>query len=153
MQLLNVQTVPAQITNFNLDKIVAYAIKKNPDLVQQNVESLKQEYINYMFLASVSDKTLAVPSKVVDDIWHAHLLHNKSYEEFCALLGKMIYHNPTSDETTPEQKAQTMQNLIDSSYQFFGGNVFESIVSFTESDCNYPVNCSSSCDGSSDDGD
>lgn len=168
MQMLTVQTVPAQVKEYNLDKIIAYAVKKNSNLAEQNLSSLKEEYINFMYLSSIADKPIAVPSDLVDQVFHAHLLHNRDYGKFCELLGKVIFHNPNDDQTTNQHKANTMQNLVNLSIQVFGENVFtikggdcsgsqcvsgESVYSSLESDCNVPVSCSASCDGSSDDGD
>ncbi|MFD8156604.1 glycine-rich domain-containing protein [Streptomyces malaysiensis] len=41
-----------------------------------------------------SDAPLS-PSPLVDDFWHAFLLHTKAYQKFCAdTLGKFVHHQP-----------------------------------------------------------
>jgi hypothetical protein len=41
---------------------------------------------------------LAMPSVVVDDLWHEMVLHTREYAEFCdAALGRFLHHVPETD--------------------------------------------------------
>ena len=53
------------------------------------------EYKKFMYLISVSD-TMLSPSKIVDVVWHQHLIFTKSYAKFCLLLGKQVEHIPST---------------------------------------------------------
>jgi hypothetical protein len=54
-----------------------------------------EEYKKFAFLTVVATHQV-VPSDVVDQVWHAHILLTKSYwEEFCPLvLQKNLHHHP-----------------------------------------------------------
>ncbi|MEU3990281.1 hypothetical protein AB0F24_18215 [Streptomyces platensis] len=46
--------------------------------------------------AKMPDVALA-PSRVVDEGWHALIVHTKAYEELCASLGDFVHHCPGYD--------------------------------------------------------
>ena len=53
------------------------------------------EYKKFMYLAATSDFMVS-PSKIVDNVWHQHLIFTQSYQDFCALLGKQVQHIPST---------------------------------------------------------
>ncbi|MCT9090617.1 hypothetical protein N4G70_17395 [Streptomyces sp. ASQP_92] len=48
------------------------------------------------FLAAGAHSPIPLsPSPLVDDFWHAFLLHTKAYQDFCErTLGKFVHHQP-----------------------------------------------------------
>ncbi|MER5562491.1 hypothetical protein CG740_37040 [Streptomyces sp. CB01201] len=45
--------------------------------------------------AGAHSPTPLSPSPLVDDFWHAFLLHTKAYQDFCEqTLGKFVHHQP-----------------------------------------------------------
>src|SRR5262249_28486819 len=55
------------------------------------------EYKKYIFMCSVSDG-MVTPSRVVDSVWHFHLLYTRSYKEMCNLMvgkDRFIHHEPS----------------------------------------------------------
>lgn len=152
MQIASV-SLADKISSYDFSSVVAHAAKENPELVPLLSAALT-EYKAFMQLSvECAGVKLAVPSKVVDAIWHSHILHTREYLQFCRSLGvDFIHHSPHSATTTKEEKEQTMQNLIAASVRLFGSNVFHTVAQSDCDDCNVDVDCSSSCDGSSDDG-
>ncbi len=61
-----------------------------------NQFSLKaiSEYKKFVYLGVISDFN-ATPSKVIDKVWHEHLLFSKAYREFCTdIIHYDFDHNP-----------------------------------------------------------
>jgi hypothetical protein len=52
------------------------------------------EYRKFVFLG-VSGDTVVTPSKVIDTVWHEHLLFTRGYRDFCRnVLGRDFDHHP-----------------------------------------------------------
>jgi hypothetical protein len=77
------------------------------------------EYRKFMYLAATSDFMVS-PSPVIDDVWHQHLIHTQSYNEFCKLLGKRIEHIPSTrseaDRNRFEQAKQRTHELYQTTF-------------------------------------
>jgi len=63
-----------------------------------------EEYRKFLYLGVVADFGVT-PSKVIDQVWHEHLLFTKAYAEFCRdVLGRPFEHYPelvaTEDQTS-----------------------------------------------------
>ena len=57
------------------------------------------EYKKFVYLAVVSDFNVT-PSKIIDQVWHEHLLFNKAYREFCnEVIHYTLDHNPELVQT------------------------------------------------------
>ncbi len=56
-----------------------------------------EEYRKFIFLCCISPQG-ASPSKVIDEVWHLHLIYTQSYwEEFCGkTLNRNIHHHPSA---------------------------------------------------------
>jgi len=73
------------------------------------------EYRKFVFLG-VSSDIIVTPSKVIDIVWHEHLLFTRAYREFCRdVLGREFDHPPElmpSDDQT-ELYAQQFDATLD----------------------------------------
>lgn len=56
-----------------------------------------EEYRKFIFLCCISPQG-ASPSKVIDEVWHLHLIYTRNYwEEFCGkTLNRNIHHHPSA---------------------------------------------------------
>ncbi|OJJ18726.1 hypothetical protein BKI52_24285 [marine bacterium AO1-C] len=63
------------------------------------------EYKKFMYLAATSNGMVS-PSKIVDIVWHQHLIFTQSYDEFCKILGKNIQHIPSTHDKKDFRKFQ-----------------------------------------------
>ena len=53
-----------------------------------------REYKKFIYLGAVGD-FVVTPSKIIDQVWHEHLLFTKAYRDFCTdVLGFSFDHNP-----------------------------------------------------------
>src|ERR1043166_4112808 len=63
------------------------------------------EYRRFLFLAAEAGHPVT-PSKVVDEVWHLHLLYTRSYwERLCGtVLGKPLHHQPSRGGKTEDER-------------------------------------------------
>ena len=73
-----------------------------------------EEYKKFVYLGIVSDFSVT-PPKVIDQVWHEHLLFSRGYREFCRdVLTRDFDHNPEllpSSEQTSVFQAQYEETL------------------------------------------
>lgn len=61
------------------------------------------EYRNFLFNCGQNPTQKLSPSKVVDDVWHDHILHLRQYIDDCTrVFGRIIYHNPFPVESSSD---------------------------------------------------
>jgi hypothetical protein len=63
------------------------------------------EYKKFMYLAATAQGMVS-PSKIVDIVWHQHLIFTQSYNDFCQILGKRIQHIPSTHDKKDFKKFQ-----------------------------------------------
>lgn len=72
------------------------------------------EYRKFVFLGNVGTMSVT-PSKVIDQVWHEHLLFSRAYREFCRdVLRRDFDHNPELVPTTGQTdvfQAQYLETL------------------------------------------
>lgn len=74
--------------------LVANMIHKFPEMTPDFAHRGVSQMLAFLAAGARSSEPVS-PSPVVDDFWHAFLLHTKTYREFCAnQLGKFIDHQP-----------------------------------------------------------
>ncbi|MEO8530726.1 MAG: hypothetical protein ABI459_05855 [Deltaproteobacteria bacterium] len=62
-------------------------------LGEKRVDRVIDEYRRFLYLAAMGP--VAVPSKLVDFVWHMHLEDTRAYDLFCkSVIGKFIHHAP-----------------------------------------------------------
>ncbi len=74
----------------------AFASKLARKLGWTRVFSLRaiEEYRKFVYLGMVSDASVT-PPKVIDQVWHEHLLFSRAYRQFCRdVLERDFDHNP-----------------------------------------------------------
>ncbi|MFI8927460.1 glycine-rich domain-containing protein [Streptomyces sp. NPDC053474] len=74
--------------------LVAAVRGKSPVLTEEKAERGVGQMLAFVAASARSDKTLS-PSPLVDDFWHAFLLHTKAYQDFCEqTFGRFVHHQP-----------------------------------------------------------
>jgi hypothetical protein len=89
-----------------------------PDFTVRVIE----EYRKFVFLMMAADH-MCVPSKIVDEAWHLHLLYTRSYwEELCTkTLGRIIHHGPGKGGKKEDAKyADFYSQTLNTYAEFFG---------------------------------
>ncbi len=113
------------INNWNLDKIVQFTKLEYPGISNEIWEEAVSEYRNYMYLALISNVILQIPNKIMDYIWHSHILHTQDYQDFCYVINDnvLIHHKPTLYDSTISQASFSELSTI--SKKYLGYNAFE----------------------------
>jgi len=90
------------------------------DCSKSYCKGAETEYKRFIFLAAISTAPVT-PSKIIDSVWHTHLLFSRSYwQEFCPeIVGKALHHEPSGDEDADKMNQQFHQTL--SLYQQYFG--------------------------------
>lgn len=86
---------------FDLSKIKLRLL--NQGWSAARVNKAVEEYRRFMYLIvndSVGSKS--VPSKEVDEVWHAHILHTALYAKHCRIIGDHFIHHQPSNLGTKE---------------------------------------------------
>jgi uncharacterized protein (TIGR04222 family) len=81
-----------------------------------------QEYKRFAFLSTVSAFPVT-PSKVVDEVWHLHLIYTRNYwEDFCGkALGRRLHHHPgTGREEDESRFRRQYAEIPEVNRSFFG---------------------------------
>ena len=69
------------------------------------------EYKKFVYLGVVSDFNVT-PSKIIDQVWHEHLLFSKAYRHFCSeVIDYTFDHNPELISITDQTGTFNMQYL------------------------------------------
>lgn len=62
-------------------------------------------YRRWLYLHQIFPEESFSPSQEIDQVWHAHLLDNRKYEEDCQIMfGRTLYHNPYAGMMGPEDE-------------------------------------------------
>lgn len=72
------------------------------------------EYKKFVYLGVTGD-FMVTPSKVIDVVWHEHILFSRAYRDFCnEVLGQVFDHYPElipADEQTARYNAQYIETI------------------------------------------
>ena len=87
-------------------------------------ETIKNEWIKYVFLSVHSKKNVPMFSKEVDDFWHTFLLFTQEYDTFCKHLPEKFHHIPYGKSQGCPNECQYREKLdfINSYNKLYGIN-------------------------------
>ena len=98
------------ITISNIDlELIEKDLTRTLGWSQSKCEDRITEYKKFMYLCSTNtDKTKSmIPSKDVDEVWHAHILRTEKYVSDCQVAGKQyIHHLPTHSNAPPANPSE-----------------------------------------------
>lgn len=88
-----------------------------------------QYYRNYLYLLIKYPHYELPPSKEIDEVWHAHILHTEDYQRFCqAVFGHFLHHQPHHSKNNTLSKEE-LECLFESQtqklhYEEFGDYIY-----------------------------
>lgn len=75
-------------------------------VVDANLVGWVDQGLRQLYTAAVLDQRVAMPSKLVDVAWHAHIASTHEYQRFCdVVFGRFLHHTPEV-EMTPTALAE-----------------------------------------------
>lgn len=87
-----------------------YTATAESDMSEEEWDLAEQEYRRFLTLKQLHPAMSLVPSKLVDKIWHAHILDTRAYRKDCQeLFGRFMDHYPYFGIYGDEDKAMLNQ--------------------------------------------
>ncbi|OON72985.1 glycine-rich domain-containing protein [Streptomyces tsukubensis] len=86
--------VRALLTPAAFGGVVTTVIDNNPDMDKATAERIVTEALKFVDAAAQFPSVKITPSSVVDEGWHALVLHTNLYEKLCERLGRFVHHWP-----------------------------------------------------------
>jgi hypothetical protein len=69
--------------------------EEGPGLPQEQLDLMELEYRKFLALQLMHPGAVIVPCKIVDEMWHRHILDTAAYREDCAaIFGRFLDHYP-----------------------------------------------------------
>jgi hypothetical protein len=145
----NISIFP-EIDMLNFDRIKhKLSLKKSDDgkeWSQEKIEIAEKEYKRYLTLVKLYQPKSIVPSKLMDEFWHMHILDTKAYREDCQqIFGKFIDHFPYFGIYGDEDRANLLESFEETKGLYkrtFGEEVFDADVARCEDHpCHAPSDC------------
>jgi hypothetical protein len=79
-----------------------------PDLTDKQVQEVIKALKIYFKCYALKNEYIAMPSKVVDMLWHEFILNTREYQQFCQqAFRKFLHHTPTEIQSCSKQIATT----------------------------------------------
>lgn len=80
---------------------VASTVQRNNDGMAANVaEAITEEALKFVAACSAAPRARLKPSRVVDEGWHALILHTSVYAQLCRSLHRFVHHVPERPDVT-----------------------------------------------------
>ena len=91
----NLETSKRLIGTVDLTQVIDRLIYVDKWFRKDAIEAVKL-YRNFLYLKRKYGNEYALPpSKEIDEVWHAHVLHTEDYIEFCnKAFGYYLHHHP-----------------------------------------------------------
>ncbi|MEU9110588.1 hypothetical protein AB0D04_02005 [Streptomyces sp. NPDC048483] len=92
----------------------------NPDMERDIAEQIVAEALKFIAACAQFPGERLRPSRVVDEGWHALILHTGVYATLCRSLHRFVHHVPERPDTTrhdPGALKRTMQRIADAGYE------------------------------------
>lgn len=68
---------------------------EGPGLGQEELNLMESEYRKYLAMQLMHPDAVIVPCKIVDEMWHRHILDTAAYRQDCAsIFGRFLDHYP-----------------------------------------------------------
>jgi hypothetical protein len=87
------------LTDAQFTGVVNTVLDNNPGMTQGLAERITAEAVKFVVAGATHPGIPLAPSRVVDEGWHALILHTRPYAQLCAEHGPFVHHSPGYDPT------------------------------------------------------
>ncbi|MCT9093245.1 hypothetical protein N4G70_30920 [Streptomyces sp. ASQP_92] len=87
-------TARALLTDAQFNDVRATILDNNPGMEPDLASRILTDALAFIAVAAARGGRGLVPSRVVDEGWHALILHTGLYQNLCARLGGFVHHIP-----------------------------------------------------------
>lgn len=92
------ENILERIDSLDLEPIVFKLVNPEPGETGMSVEeadSAAQQYRQFLKIIAMYPKKSIVPTKLIDEVWHTHILDTAKYAEDCQeIFGYFLHHFP-----------------------------------------------------------
>lgn len=91
----------------------------NPGMEGALAQRIVTEALKYVAVCAPAPTVPLRPSRVVDEGWHALILHTALYADLCTRLGRFVHHYPEAPDATrhdPGALARTVKAIKSAGY-------------------------------------
>ncbi len=81
------------------DSVLSTVVDNNPDMTPEMATRITCEGIKFVVAGAEFPAAAMAPSRVVDEGWHALIVHTQLYADLCAQHGGFVHHSPGYDPT------------------------------------------------------
>ena len=152
MSTVDVDRKTRLIDELDLEPIAFKLVHPEPDETSMSVEQaddLIAKYRRFLKLCAMYPERSIVPSKEIDQVWHAHILDTAKYAADCdAIFGFLLHHFPyfglrgAADLEHLHGEATETRRLY---MQHFGGDMFDGSIKNVDSSCSSAPSCQGDC--------
>jgi phage tail protein X len=90
-----IPTIPGQLVSATtFDGVTATVLDNNPGMAAATAGRIVTEALKFVATAATFPTVRITPSNVVDEGWHALILHTRPYADLCERLGRFVHHYP-----------------------------------------------------------
>jgi hypothetical protein len=120
------QGMPSCIINLDLERLIwkITHASESVRLTEKDAPLADREYRRFLALIYVYPNKSLVPSPLVDEIWHNHILDTQNYHKDCELIfGRFLHHCPQfgiQDDMTEEDMEKLYSETLNLYEQHFG---------------------------------
>ena len=87
------------------------SLMKKLNYIESSADLAIQEYKLFLLECSESGKK-NIPSKIVDDVWHTHILYTKKYATDCQnIFGYFLHHEPSKISLIQDQNESNCNSI------------------------------------------
>jgi hypothetical protein len=87
-----------------------YKLMKDNAWNQSDHKEAEEEYMRFLTLRMIHPQAELAPSKLIDIVWHAHILNTEAYHQDCdRLFGKYLHHVPHLEEKQSDKNAESFE--------------------------------------------
>ncbi|WP_409471097.1 hypothetical protein [Streptomyces sp. HC307] len=87
------------ITDQQFSSCRGTVLDANPDMPEEMAGRVVEEALKFVTACAKNPTTGLALSRIVDERWHALILHTVLYAELCESLGSFVHHYPGYDPT------------------------------------------------------
>ncbi|MEJ8654980.1 hypothetical protein [Streptomyces sp. MS1.AVA.4] len=99
------ETARALLTDAQFNDVRATILGNNPGMEPDLAGRILVDALAFLATAASSPGQALVPSRVVDEGWHALILHTTLYYGLCARFGNFVHHLPERPDPSRHDEA------------------------------------------------
>lgn len=118
----------------------------NPDMAEETAGRIVEEGLKFVVACAAFPDARLAPSRVVDEGWHALILHTGLYADLGERLGKFVHHHPGWNPThyDPEILERTRAMIGECGYApdpELWGHPTENVLVSVAANCQHAPEC------------